>query len=63
MLAQLRRADRVRKRPTLGVDRTYDGHHESDANGPKPTLSVPVLAHLVGAHFRSSCAHLDQAIR
>jgi hypothetical protein len=28
---------------------------------PKPTLSVPVLDHLVGAPSRSSCARLDQA--
>lgn len=30
-----RSADRVRKRLMLGVDRTYDGHHESEANDPK----------------------------
>ena len=39
LLVQLRSADRVQKRPMLGVDRTYDGHHESDANDPKRTFS------------------------
>ena len=36
-LAQLRIADRVRKSLLLGVDRTYDGHHKTDANGPNRT--------------------------
>ena len=30
-MAQMRSADRVRKRLMLGVDRTYRGHHETDA--------------------------------
>jgi hypothetical protein len=33
----MRSADRVRKRLMLGVDRTYVGHHESDANDPEAT--------------------------
>jgi hypothetical protein len=37
LLAQMRSADRVRKRPMFGVERTYCGHHESDANDPKAT--------------------------
>src|SRR5258708_35429987 len=31
----MRSADRVRKRLMLGVDRTYDGHHQADATDPK----------------------------
>ena len=30
-MAQMRSADRLRKRLMLGVDRTYVGHHETDA--------------------------------
>ena len=31
----MRRADRARKGLLLGVDRTYDGHHETDASDPQ----------------------------
>jgi len=37
LLAQMRSADRVRKCLLFGVDRTYRGHHETDAVDPKPT--------------------------
>jgi hypothetical protein len=37
-LAQLRSAARVRKRLLLEVDRTYDGHHQTDATDPTETL-------------------------
>jgi hypothetical protein len=33
-IAQMRRADWVRKGLLLGVDRTYGGHHETDAFDP-----------------------------
>ena len=36
-LARMRSADRVRKRPTPGVDRTYSGHHDIDAFDPNQT--------------------------
>jgi len=36
LLAQMRSADRVRKRLLLGVDRTYCGRHETDAFDPGP---------------------------
>jgi hypothetical protein len=45
-LALLRSADWVRKCLLLGVDRTYRGHHETDAFDPKQTC---LLDHLVGA--------------
>ena len=32
LLAQMRSADRVRKCLLFGVDRTYRGHHETDAS-------------------------------
>ena len=35
--AQMRSADRVRKRLLFGVDRTYCGRHETDAFDPGPT--------------------------
>ena len=34
----MRSADRVRKCLLFGVDRTYRGHHETDAFDPKRTL-------------------------
>jgi hypothetical protein len=37
MLAQIRSANRLRKCLLFGVDRTYDGHYESDANDPEQT--------------------------
>jgi hypothetical protein len=37
LVAQMRSADRVRKCLLFGVDRTYDGHHQTDATDPKPT--------------------------
>jgi hypothetical protein len=38
LLAQMRSADRVRKCLLIGVDRTYGGHHETDAIDPEQTL-------------------------
>jgi hypothetical protein len=41
----MRSADRVRKCLLLGVDRTYDGHHQTDATDPKrtsPNVRYPV---------------------
>jgi len=40
LLAQMRSADRVRRCLLLGVDRTYRGHHETDAIDPKRTSSL-----------------------
>ena len=40
LLAQLRSADRILKRLILGVNRTYDGHHETDASDPKRTFDL-----------------------
>src|SRR5258708_24778667 len=41
-MAQMRSADRVRKRLLFGIDRTYRGHHETDAFDPGPTtLAAP----------------------
>jgi hypothetical protein len=37
LLAQMRSADRVRKRPMFGVARTYRGYHETDAFDPQRT--------------------------
>jgi hypothetical protein len=37
----MRSADRVRRCLLLGVDRTYRGHHETDAFDSKQTLRVP----------------------
>jgi hypothetical protein len=34
VVAQMRSADRVRKCLLFGVDRTYRGHHETDAIDP-----------------------------
>jgi len=48
-MAQLRSADQVRNRLMLGVDRTYDGHHESYANDPKWTWQDHLL-NLVPMH-------------
>jgi hypothetical protein len=45
----MRRAHRVRKRPMLGVERTYGGHHEIDAFDPNRTWRTRLLDHLVGA--------------
>jgi hypothetical protein len=36
-MAQMRSADRVRKCLLFGVDRTYRGHHETDASDPNRT--------------------------
>jgi hypothetical protein len=36
-MAQMRSADRVRKCLLFGLDRTYDGHHKTDAFDPKQT--------------------------
>jgi hypothetical protein len=36
-VAQMRSADRVRKCLLFGADRTYRGHHETDANDPMQT--------------------------
>jgi hypothetical protein len=33
----LRSADQIRKHPMLGVKRTYDEHHETDASDPQQT--------------------------
>jgi hypothetical protein len=38
LLAQMRSADRVRNCLLIGVDRTYGGHHETDAIDPEQTL-------------------------
>jgi hypothetical protein len=38
-LAQMRSADRVWKCRLFGVDRTYRGHHETDAFDPQRTSS------------------------
>jgi len=38
-MAQLRSADPIPKCPMLGVDRTYSGHPESDANDPERSLA------------------------
>jgi hypothetical protein len=46
-LAQMRSADRVRKCLLFGVDRTYDGHHETDANDPKRKWRKSSLDYLV----------------
>src|SRR5882757_5210512 len=47
-LAQMRNADRVRKCLLFGVDRTYRGHHETDAFDPKRTCRPGLFDHLVG---------------
>jgi hypothetical protein len=47
LLAQMRRADRVRKCLLLRVDRRCGGHHETDASGPKTDVADP-LTHRVG---------------
>jgi hypothetical protein len=39
-LAQMRSADRVQKCLLFGVDRTYGGHHETDAIDPKRTFGI-----------------------
>jgi len=41
LLAQLRSPDQVRKRPMLGVDRTCDADHQTDANDPNATSRNP----------------------
>src|SRR5271156_4459099 len=38
IVAQMRSGDRVRKCLLFGVDRTYRGHHETDANDPKADI-------------------------
>jgi hypothetical protein len=48
-LAQMRSANRARKCLLFGVDRTYRGHHETDAFDPKRTWHTRLLNHLVGA--------------
>jgi hypothetical protein len=40
LLAQMRSAERVRKCLLFGVDRTYRGHHETDALDPKRSFTV-----------------------
>ena len=47
--AQMRSADRVRKRLLFRVDRTYRGHYETDAFDPKRIWQIPSLDYLVGA--------------
>ena len=49
-MAQLRSADRVQKRPMLGVDRTYDGHHETGAIDPQRTWPKSSADALIGQH-------------
>jgi hypothetical protein len=39
LLAQMRSADRVQKCLLFEVDRTYRGHHESDAFDPKADVA------------------------
>src|SRR5450631_2488426 len=39
LLAQMRSTDRVRKCLLFGVDRTYRGHHETDALDPIADIS------------------------
>jgi hypothetical protein len=48
-LAQMRSADLVWKRLMLEVNRTYDGHHQTDATDPERTWRNRLLDHLVGA--------------
>jgi hypothetical protein len=38
LLALMRSADWVRKCLLFGVDRTYDGHHQTDATDPKADI-------------------------
>jgi hypothetical protein len=40
-VAQMRSADRVRKCLLFGVDRTYRGHHETDAFEPTADMAEP----------------------
>jgi hypothetical protein len=46
LLAQMRSADRVRKCLLFGVDRTYRGHHETDAFDPERKWRNSLLDHL-----------------
>ena len=48
-MAQMRSADQARKCLLFGVDRTYLGHHETDALDPKRTWRALLLDRLVGA--------------
>jgi hypothetical protein len=48
-MAQMRSADLVWKRLLFEVDRTYDGHHQTDAIDPWRTSQNRLLDHLVGA--------------
>jgi len=47
-MAHLRSTDWVRNCLLFRVDRTYRGHHESDANDPQRTWRNGLLNHLVG---------------
>src|SRR5258707_13017326 len=49
LVAQMRSANRVRKRLLLGVDRTCGGHHETDAFDPKRSWRNHSFDHLVSA--------------
>ena len=52
LLAQMRSADRVQKCLLLGVDQTYCGNRETDANDPKPTFTTDIWA-------RKACRFVD----
>jgi hypothetical protein len=63
LLAQMRSADWVRKCLLFGVDRTYRGHHETDANDPKRRMADPlsleskrtITAAIAGRRKDSNC--------
>jgi hypothetical protein len=40
LMAQMRSSDRVRKCLLFGVDRTYRGHHKTDATDPERTFGT-----------------------
>ena len=67
-MAQMRSADRAWRRLMLEVDRTYRGHHKTDASDPKRTSGLngdasvsgpePVLPELVALIF-AKVGHLS----
>jgi hypothetical protein len=54
LLAQMRSADRVRKCLLFGVDRTYRGHHETDAFDPTADMTMPPSLEQFGRYAPSS---------